>query len=144
MKNCRREPGGDGKRSLVTTDRMKTLQNVWSALSIEHMDQPGMVANPARSQLNREKCFFPAPVRAREFRLARQVWPFCPTSACSFSTLRRNLVLTNGIPHDFRNGIRPHILPSTAIGSALGLSGHGIVYRWRSLPKVHRQRTSSP
>ena len=30
------------------------------------------------------------PVRAREFGLARQVWPSGPTSACSFSTSRLN------------------------------------------------------
>ena len=28
------------------------------------MDQPGKVANPARSQLKRENKYFPAPVRA--------------------------------------------------------------------------------
>ena len=27
-------------------------------------DQPGKIANPARGQLNREKCVFPVPVRA--------------------------------------------------------------------------------
>ena len=36
-------------------------------------DQPGKVANPARGQLNRENDFFPVPVRAREFGLARRV-----------------------------------------------------------------------
>ena len=52
-----------------------------------------MVANPARGQVNREKSkkksFFPVPVRACEFGLARGR----PTSASSFSTLRLNLVL---------------------------------------------------
>ena len=32
--------------------------------------QPGMVANPARGQLNRENGIFPVPVRAWEFGLA--------------------------------------------------------------------------
>ena len=30
-------------------------------------DQPGMVANPARGQLNRKNELFPVPLRAREF-----------------------------------------------------------------------------
>ena len=37
------------------------------------MDQPGKVANPARSQLIRENEYFPVRVRAWEFGLARRV-----------------------------------------------------------------------
>ena len=36
------------------------------------MDQPGKVANPARGQLNRENEYFPVPVCACEFGLARR------------------------------------------------------------------------
>ena len=36
------------------------------------MDQPGKVANPARGQLNWENSYFPVPVRACEFGLARR------------------------------------------------------------------------
>ena len=62
------------------------------------MDQPSKVANPPRGQLNGGKCFFnPDSVRAREFGLARQVWPSGPASARSFSILRLNL----GIPPAF-------------------------------------------
>ena len=57
------------------------------------MDQPGKVANPARGQLNRENDYYPVPVRAWEFGLARRVQPSRPASACSFSILRLNLVL---------------------------------------------------
>ena len=60
------------------------------------MDQPGKVANPARGQLNRENKYSPVPVRARFSR---------PASACSFSILRLNMVLTHGIPPDFRGGV---------------------------------------
>ena len=60
------------------------------------MDQPGKVVNPARGQLYRENGYFPVPVRAREFGLARRVRPSGPASACSFSILRLNLVLTHG------------------------------------------------
>ena len=69
------------------------------------MDQPGKVANPARGQLNRENEYSPVPVRAREFDLARRVQPSRPASACSFSIVRLNLVLTNGIPPEFRGGV---------------------------------------
>ena len=57
------------------------------------VDQPGKVANPARRQLNTENRHFPFPLRAGEFGLARRVRPSRPASACSFSTLRLNLVL---------------------------------------------------
>ena len=48
-------------------------------------DQPGKVANSARGQLIRENDFFPVPVRAWEFRLARLVRHSRLTSACSSS-----------------------------------------------------------
>ena len=66
------------------------------------MDQPVKVANPARGQLNRKNEHFPVPVRAQESGLARRVQPSRPASACSFSILKLNLVLTHGIPPDFR------------------------------------------
>ena len=69
------------------------------------MDQQGKAANPARAQLNRENEYSPVPVRASEFGLGRQVQPSRPASACSFSILRLNLVLTHGIPPDFRGGV---------------------------------------
>ena len=57
-------------------------------------------------QLNsRENEVFPVPVRAREFGLARRVRQSRPASACSFSILRLNLVLTYGIPPEFRGGV---------------------------------------
>ena len=72
------------------------------------MDQPGKAANPARGQLNRENEYSPVLVRALEFGLARRVQPARPASDCSFSILRLNLVLTHGIPPDFRGGV--HLL----------------------------------
>ena len=70
------------------------------------MDQPCKVTSPARGQLNRENEYFPVPVRARDFGLTRQVRPSRPASACSFSTLRLNLVLTYyGILPAFRGGV---------------------------------------
>ena len=69
------------------------------------MDQPGKVANPTRVQLNRENGYSPVPVLALEFGLARRVQPSRPASTCSFSILRLNLVLTYGIPPEFRGGV---------------------------------------
>ena len=106
------------------------------------MDQPSKVVNPARGQLNRENEKIPVPVRAGESGLAIQVRPSRPASACSFSALRLDLVLTHGIPPDFRGGV--HLLiPPTAVGSVTSSSGHAIATRWRSLPKVRRHRASS-
>ena len=101
------------------------------------MDQPGKVANPARGQLNRENDCSLSPF-ARDFDLARRIRPFRPASACSFPTLRLNLVLTHGIPPVFRGGVHLFILPRYVIGSVPSLSGYAITYRWRSLPRVRR------
>ena len=89
-------------------------------LAAECWCQPGMVANPSRGQLDRENENFPVPVRAWEFGLARRVRPSRPASACSFSTLRRNRVLTHGIPPTFRDGVHMYHQPR---------SGQSRVYR---------------
>ena len=39
---------------------------------------------------------------------------------------------------------RPFMKPPYATGSVPNLSGHAIAYRWRSLPRVRRQRASKP
>ena len=77
------------------------------------MDQPGKVANSSRGQLNRGNEYSPVPVGAWEFYLARRVQPSRPASACSFSILKLNLVLTHGIPPEFRGGV--HLFIKTAI-----------------------------
>ena len=85
------------------------------------MDQPGEVANLSRVRLIRKKFEkFPFPVRAYEFGLARRVRLSRPTSACSFSTLSLNLVLTRGIPPDFRRGVHSSI-PPYAVGPVTSL-----------------------
>ena len=73
----------------------------------------------------------------------RQVQPSPHVSACSFTTLRPNLVLAHGIPHAFPDDVHSYI-PSTAIGSVPSLPGQAIAYRWRSLPSVRRHRAGSP
>ena len=91
------------------------------------MDQPGKVANPARGQLNR----------------SRETGSAVPSRASLLiSILRLNLVLTYGIPPEFRGGV--HMKPPYAIGSVPSLSGHAVAYRWRSLPRVRRHRASKP
>ena len=83
------------------------------------MDQLGKVANPAHGHLTRENEHFHVPVRAREFGLARRVWPSRPASACSFSLLRLNLVLTRGIPPDFLGGVHLFIGRDPLISESL-------------------------
>ena len=61
------------------------------------------------------------------------------------SVLRLNLVLTYGIPPEFRGGVHLFIFkPSYAIGSVPSSSGDANAYRWRSLPRVRRYRASKP
>ena len=83
----------------------------------QSIDQPGKDANPARAQLNRENERFPVPVHALEIHLARRVRPFGPAPAYySFSALRLNLMLTHGIPPDFRVGVHLSIITPHIIG----------------------------
>ena len=68
------------------------------------MDQPDKVANPARGQLNRGK-ILPCP------RACLRIWSRETGSAVPsrvsllISILRLNLVLTYGIPPEFRGGV---------------------------------------
>ena len=57
------------------------------------------------------------------------------------SILRPNLVLTYGIPLEFRGGV--YLNRHTPTGQSR-ISGHANAYRWRSLPRVRRHRTSKP
>ena len=71
------------------------------------MNQPGEIANPARGQLNRENEYFLFPYPRSRLR----IWSRETSSAVPFrvsllmSILRLNLVLTYGIPPEFRGGI---------------------------------------
>ena len=76
------------------------------------MDEPGMVANPARGKITRESGVLPVPVRAKRNGLARQGCPSCSASARSSSTLRLNTVLTHGIHATFREGVHIYRQPS--------------------------------
>ena len=68
-------------------------------------DQPGKVANPARGQLNREKRIFPC-LRSRLRIWSRETGSAVPSRvSLLISILRWNLVLTYGIPPEFRGGV---------------------------------------
>ena len=70
-------------------------------------DNPGKVAISARGQINKGKLIYTCP-RSRlknGFHETNSAIPSRPASACSFSILGLNLVLTNDIPPDFRCGV---------------------------------------
>ena len=69
------------------------------------MHQPGKVANPARGQLNREN-IFPCP-RACLIIWSRETGSAVPSRfSLLISILRLNVVLTYGIPPEFRGGVQ--------------------------------------
>ena len=75
------------------------------------MGRPGKVANPARDQLDRENEHFPVRVRAWEFGLARCVGSAVPPRVSLVLSIRRlNVVLSYGIPPEFRDGIHLFML----------------------------------
>ena len=109
------------------------------------MDQPGKVASPARGQLNREKEYFPVCPRSCLRIWSRETGSAVPSRvSLLISILRLNLVLTYGIPPEFRVGVQ----------ITMGQSGQSRVYRvmqlhtdgahWRSLPRVRQPRASKP
>ena len=68
-------------------------------------DQPGKVANSARGQLNRKKIISPCP-RSRLRIWSRETGSAVPSRvSLLISILRLNLVVTYGIPPDFRGGV---------------------------------------
>ena len=68
------------------------------------MDQPGKVANPARGQLNREINIPLAPCVPDNW--SRETGSAVPSRvSLLISILRLNLVLTYGIPPEFRGGV---------------------------------------
>ena len=106
------------------------------------MDQPGKVANPARDQLNRENNIplspcVPENLVSRD-GFSRPV-PRQPAHLHTQAESGAYLWDSSRVPRR-----RPfiYIKPPYAIGSVPSLSGHTIAYRWRSLPRVRRHRTS--
>ena len=75
------------------------------------MDQPGKVANPARGQLaEQRKLTFPCP-RSRLRIWSRDTGSAVPSRvSLPISIFRLNLVLTHGIPPEFRGSVHLFIL----------------------------------
>ena len=114
----------------------------------QKIDEPGMVVNPACGQLKRTHYIFSCP------RSRLRIWSCETGSAVSprrvssliLHTLRLNLslVLTWRISPAFRDGVHLLFIPTTAIGPVPSWSGDATAYRWCSLPRGRRRRTSSP
>ena len=76
------------------------------------MGQPGKVANPACGQLNRES-IFPCPLSRLRIWSLRETGSAVPSRVSLLISIPRlNLVLTYGIPPEFRGGV--HYLFKTA------------------------------
>ena len=71
------------------------------------IDQPGMTSNPGRGPLHKKanKLLFPFVPEHLVSRDGRVRPSRPPASACSFSTLRLNLVLTHGVPPGFHDRV---------------------------------------
>ena len=88
------------------------------------MDQPGKVANLARGQLNRENTYFHSPY-LRLGIWSRETGSAVPSRvSLLISILRLDLVLTYGIPPEFR--VIYFFKPPYAIGSVPSQSGQAL------------------
>ena len=99
--------------------------------SLQSMDQPGKVANPARGQLNRE-IIFPCPCACLRIWF-RETGSAVPSRvSLLISILRPNLVLTYGIPSEFCAAsiyeTAIPVVPYTA-GSCFASSGRSARYQ---------------
>ena len=91
----------------LTTSRIGNLTRlIHTLLYVMITYGPGKVANPARGQLNREiTIIFPCP-RSRLGIWSRETDSAVPSRvSLLISILRLNLVLTYGIPPEFRGGV---------------------------------------
>ena len=109
------------------------------------MDQPGMVANPARGQLNRGNMNISLSAFAPENLISRDGFgspvPRQPahlhTQAESGAYLRDSSRVSRRRPYIY-------LKPPYATGPVPSLSGHAIAYRWCSMPRVRRHRAGKP
>ena len=102
------------------------------------MDRQGKAANRARGQLNRRKFILPRP-HSRLRIWARETGSAVPSR---ISQLVLHTQVESGaysraplLPPTFRDDV--HLYRQAPLD-------HAIVYRWRSPPRVHRHRASSP
>ena len=107
------------------------------------MDQPGTVGNPARGPLNRENESISLSPFARENLETGSVVMLRVSLLILHIQAKSGAYSRDSFRFPRR---RPFIYskPPYAIGSVPSLSGHAIAYRWRSVPRIHRHRASSP
>ena len=80
------------------------LHTFYGHTHIARMDQPGKVINPARGQLNKKKQYFPVRLRLKIW--SRETGSAVPSRvSLLLSLLKLKLVLTYGIPPEFRDGV---------------------------------------
>ena len=109
------------------------------------MDQQGKVADPVRGQLNNsEKNVSLSPFAPENLVLRDGFGSPVPRQPAQFHTQVEYVVLTYGIPPDFRGSVHFCFKLSYVIGSVRSLLGHAIACQWRSLPRVRRHRVSKP
>ena len=90
----------------VTTGWIFDIRLMYGHIYSKSMDQPGKVASPARGQLNRENEYFPVRVRSCLRIWSRETGSAVPSRvSLLISILRLNMVLTYGIPPEFRGGV---------------------------------------
>ena len=107
--------------------------------------QPGKVAKPARDQLSKEKKNSHRSPSAPENLVSRD-GPGSPVPrqpAHLYIQAESSAYLRDYSRFPRRRPLL-HLKPSCAIGSVPSLSVHAIAYRWRSLQRVHRHRSSKP
>ena len=118
---------------LVTTgwifyEGVSILYGVYGHTYSKSVDQPGKVANSARGQLNSENEYFPS-------RVSLLIY-----------IARLNLVLTYGIPPEFRGGVHLFILnrhtPSGQSGECCTLRYRIDITRANQKPLLHIARTN--
>ena len=106
------------------------------------MDQPGKVANPARGQLNRENNIPLSPCVPENLVSRDGFSRPVPRQPAHLHTQAESGAYLRDSSRVPRRG--PFMKPPYAIGSVPNLSGHAILYRWRSMPRVRRHRASKP
>ena len=86
------------------------------------MDQPGKVVNPARGQLNRENDISLSPCVPENW--SRETGSAVPSRvSLLISILGLNLVLTSGIPPEFRGGVHLQCIIIIDIFQQCNISG---------------------
>ena len=100
-----------GRRGVIHAWISMSTTTQYSHAYSKSMDQPGKVANPARGQLNKENKHFSLCPRSRLGIWSRETGSAVPSRVrLLISILRLNLVLTYGIPPEFRGGVYLFIL----------------------------------